>query len=841
MMEVEERSSSSDFGNLLRRHRLTAGLSQEALAERARVSVDGISALERGRRRTPQRETLALLAGALGLDDEQRKELEAAAWRVHVPRRDASVTAGSRSSARTPDLPTAMTTFVGRDAELAEILQLVGEHRFVTITGAGGVGKTQAALQIGRRVAHEGEMVCFVDLAPIGDGSLAPAAVAAAIGVQEVADRSLTETLISYLRGKKLLIIVDNCEHVISEAAKLANALLTGCEHVKILATSREPLRVAGEYVFRLPSLNTPVAEKTRLTASEAISYEAIALFVDRACAADHSFALTDDNARDVAEVCRHLDGIPLAIELAATRIGSLPAKALNKELSERFRLLSGGERTAPARQQTMRCAIDWSYDLLSSREQRLFERLSVFAGGCALADVLAVCCDESVPEDEILSLLSSLVDKSLLQANLEGPEPRYRLLESFRAYGQEKLVQRGEVQNIAYRHASAFLELVERANLARASGSAQLSIERVTEEGDNFRAALQWSLTNRGDVSLGQRLTGELWGLYFIQIVRGFSLSEGRSWVAAALCLADEQTPKNVVARLHLSNVQIAISASNYAQVFASAERAASEYKALNDSSGIVNAQNFMSHALINLGKRTEAAALLRKNLLLARKLSDSRTSELAWTLRLLASTEGDLAIARNYIGEALEIYAAIGLKHASAYALQNLAECEFRAGDAESALSHASDALERLIDLGSSAVLAKVFALNEISLFLTSLARYDEARSYAIEALHDAWERDMVAHFLWSLENIAGILVLAATNEPGAGADCSRAARVLGFAGARRAALGGLRNDFAQPHFDRIVGLLRDELGGEAAARLMADGATITEDEAIELAMSS
>jgi len=385
------------------------------------------------------------------------------------------------------------------------------------------------------------------------------------------------------------------------------------------------------------------------------------------------------------------------------------------------------------------------------------------------------------------------------------------------------------------------FLELIERANLTLAADSTQVSIERLFEEGDNFRAALQWALTNRGDVTLGQRLTGELWGSFFHRTVRGLSESEGRRWAAAALRLVDEHTPRSVIARLHLTEGQLARTEGNFVQAFASTERAAIEYRALNDSKGIVCAQALMSHALIQLGKRAEAAALLRKNLDLARKLPESQTRDLMFTLRLLAIAEADLESARNYIGEALKIGAATGHKHASAYALQNLAECEFRAGDCESALCHASDALERLIELGSSAVEAKVFALNEISLFLTSLARYDEARSYAYEALHDSRERGMVADFLWSLENIAGIQAFAAAIEPAPWNQYSRAARLLGFADAQRAALGGVRYDFAQPQFDQILSVLHDGLGAEVADQLMRDGAVITEDEATELALTS
>ncbi|MGA7354420.1 MAG: helix-turn-helix domain-containing protein, partial [Candidatus Cybelea sp.] len=498
VVEDEGRTvGSPEFGTLLRSFRLTAGLSQEALAERAGMSAHGIRALERGYRRTPQRGTLVLLSGALALSDEQQQELEVAAarWVLLRDGSKASVTVGPWPDTLASNLPLSLASFVGRERELDEIATLVREHRLVTLTGSGGVGKTQTALHVTTALS-DASAPWFVGLAPIGDPSLVTSAIASALHVPEVPNRPPLETLLEYLKNKTLLLLLDNCEHVVAQAATVADALLTNCPRVRILATSREPLRTDGEQIYRIPSLS---------------SRDSIALFSDRARSVDHRFALTEDNAPAVAELCRRLDGIPLAIELAAARVDSLSIAALVERLEARFRVLAGGERTALPRQQTMRATIDWSYDLLSSPEQRVFERLSIFAGGCTLTSAQAVCAAEDVAAADVFNLASSLVDKSMVVAEFDGIEPRYRLSESFRQYGREKLVDRGEAEIVAHRHALACLELAEQLERAYNNELEEVFLEQGRQELDNWRAALVWSLGARGDVALGQRLAGQL------------------------------------------------------------------------------------------------------------------------------------------------------------------------------------------------------------------------------------------------------------------------------------------------------------------------------------------
>ncbi len=404
-----------DFGTLLRQYRVAAGLSQEALAERARLSSHGVSALERGYRRTPQRETVALLSDALALGDEQRQAFEAAAarWVLLRSERGASVTVGPWADGASSNLPAAVSSLIGRDTELAEVASLLREHRLVTLTGTGGVGKTQTALHVGATLSGDaGGAAWFIGFASIVDASFVVASIASTLGVQEVANRSLFETLRAHLKNRTLLLIFDNCEHVITEVANVAEVLLAGCPRVRILATSREPLRAPGERTYRLPPLSFPSAEAAgRFGATEATAYGAISLFVDRARGVDDRLELTDENAPAIADICRRLDGIPLAIELAAARVGVLAVRELAQRLDERFQILTGGGRAAVPRQKTLAALIDWSYDLLTPQEQQLFTRLAVFKGSFDADAATSVCGTDGLAGVDVFDLIVSLAE----------------------------------------------------------------------------------------------------------------------------------------------------------------------------------------------------------------------------------------------------------------------------------------------------------------------------------------------------------------------------------------------------------------------------------------------
>ncbi len=828
-MENEERGSgSSSFGRLLRRYRIAAGLSQEALADRARMSTNGISALERGYRRTPQRETLALLAGALALDDEQRKDFETTARSGWAPR-GPSVTLGPWPDAGIANLPFALTTFVGRERELDEIATLVRQHRMVTLTGAGGIGKTQTALRAGTQSTIDGA-VCFVDLSSIGDPSLGAAAIAAPLRLQEVSNRPLLDTVLAYLKNKTLLLILDNCEHVITAAATVAGNVLGGCPRVRILATSREPLRAAGEHCYRLPSLSVPSRRAIRRKgATLAASSAAITLFTDRARAVDHRFELTEESAPIIGEICRRLDGIPLAIELAAARVNVLSVKAIAEKLDDRFRILTGGHRTALPRQQTMRATIDWSYDILAAPEQRVFERLSVFPGGCGLAAATSVCVSDEVAEDDLITLLASLVDKSLLVADFEGMEPRYRLLESFRQYAREKLAARSEQRMVARRYASACLDLVERFNHAYDFEPDEVWRTLAQEELDNWRAVLQWALTERSDILLGQRLVGDLatvWG--------EFAILEGRRWITFALGLVDEATPMSVVAGLNCAHATVAWRLREHDVQLASSEMALARYRALGDPLGIARAQSLAGHSLSSLKRVAEAKVLLNEARLVG-SLGDRRL--VAFILRCLAMANvigGDLVGGRRYLMEALPLYEALGAKLGIAATMNDLAELEFSVGNAELALQHATEALVAARESNDMRVVA--MTLNAMAEHFVSMARYNEAEQHAREGLDIALEQQLGVVAAWHLQTLAEITVLRLPlGEAREARTCVRAARILGFVGARLAALGSAVGD-DRPGYDRALAMMCDMIGTDVVQTSMAAGAAISEEQAVE-----
>jgi non-specific serine/threonine protein kinase len=535
---------------LLRRYRLAAGLTQEALAERAGLSVPGLSALESGKRQAPYRHTVAALVTALGLTSSEAAALQAAVVRV---RPQASTAPAPRGEDAAPDgtaltllpeppaarsnLPVQPTSFIGREREQAEVAALLGRAPLVTLMGAGGCGKTRLALAVAAMVLEDyPDGVRLVELAALADPTLVPQAVVQALGLREQPGCTPLEMLTSSLKHRGVLLVVDNCEHLVGACAELATALLRSCPQLRLLATSREALEVAGEALYRVPSLSMP--DLDQLPPLDRLArYEAVQLFLERAQARRADFALSSRNAGAVAQVCAQLDGIPLAIELAAARVASLPVEAIAARLDDRFRLLTGGPRTALPRQRTLRATLDWSWDLLDAQEQILLRRLSVFVGGCTLGAAEAVGSGDGVAEAEVLDRLAALVGKSLVHAAADG-EPRYRLLETVRQYGTERLAEAGELEEMRQRHAAYYLTLGLEAmpHLYRAEQIAWM--DRLDLELDNLRGALAWCV-ERGQAGeqeatrRGLMVAGRI--IHFYQ--RGH-IHEGQAWLTRLFVL---------------------------------------------------------------------------------------------------------------------------------------------------------------------------------------------------------------------------------------------------------------------------------------------------------------
>jgi predicted ATPase/transcriptional regulator with XRE-family HTH domain len=807
------------FGDLLREFRLAAGLSQEALAERALISVDGISSLERGVNRTPQRETLDLLIRALNLNDEQRGRIEALAQRPSKPRMS---NRPRREVVECNNLPVARTAFIGRERDVADVKALMNRHSLVTLVGSGGVGKTRLALQVGTELLDQyPDGAWFVDLAPISDPVLVSSVAAQALGMRQQEGCRVDEAIPPWLKRKKLLLIFDNCEHVVEMVASLVDAILATAQEVRILATSRQALAIAGEGVHRLPSLSVP-AEATGSKTDDALHYDAVALFVDRATANDARFTLTDDTAPIVAEICRRLDGIPLAIELAAARVKVLSVPHLAERLNERFKILTGGNRSALPRQKTLSALIDWSYDLLTPQEQLLFARLGIFASGFGLDAATSVCGGDSLDEFEILDLLGSLTDKSLVVADTSGEHERYRLLESTAAYALEKLSASGEREILARRHAEYFRDHALAAAERFGTGSTLAWRAGAELELDNDRTALAWALTQGNDAVLGGAVAGALSTLW---VGAGLAV-EGRYWISLALERVSEAQQPHVAARLRLALAYL----SSGKRRQDAAERAMQLYASAGDVRRAARAQRELAWALMQMGRLDEAQAAN------AQALATSRACEDAWNAAVclnvqasIARVRGDGCAARELFAQALAAYRALGDESGTAVVLTNVAELEFANGHPEQALCAASEALEIHVR-GKNATSIATGHTNSAA-YRIALGDLTEARESAREGLRVARQGRNELSIAIALQHLALLAAL--------GGDARRGAQLLGYVDAQYTALGLQREPTERWGYEKLITALRETLSADEIAALAADGAAWSEDQAVEEAL--
>lgn len=832
-MEVEERATGSGFGSLLRRHRLAAGLSQEALAERARMSSHGISALERGQRRSPQRDTLALLAGALALSGEQRLEFEAAAVRPSTPRAGFT-TVGPWPDTRAVDLPLSLGSFVGRETELHEIAALVCEHRLITLTGTGGIGKTQTALKVATALSDSaGTEVSFVGLAAVGDPLSVVSAIASTLGVREPHNELLLEKLAAYLKHKALLLVLDNCEHLIEEVARVAEALLANCQNLRILATSREPLRAGGEHAYRIPSLSVPPPElRNGLRAKDAAEYTALALFCDRARAVDHRFAIVDENVSVVADICARLDGIPLCIELAAARVNALSLQSLFEKLNDRLAPLAGTRAMAP-RQQTMAATIEWSYNLLTPSERRFFERLSVFGGGCTLGMALSVCSDAGQDETEILELMSSLVDKSLVVPDVGAEKSRYMLLETTRLYARERLAQRGESDALADRLARALLQLSREIAGTQAIYNARLdrspeALRTMRAEGANFDEAMQWAIARHADTRLGQELA---WRVPFLRA------SDALRWLSLALDGVDESTPSSLAIRLEVQFAWCCVDLRAHENAVEMARRAVDESRKLGDSQLLAVARRLLGRALSHAWKLDEAESELQQALAYWRESGDRRA--IATTLSYLgfaAFRRGAYSHARRLNLDALETLRDSDARHARLIKIE-LARAEYGLGHHDVALAYSREVLPDLeAEAAEGGFTCVILMLNQCT-FLLALDRFDEAREVALRALIVTLDAQNPRPDL--APYVAGTLAKVTVLHPDRSRGISltepleSCVKLIGWNEAACAARGESDPDETVEE----LSILRREVGEESVEALLTEGASLDHSTAIEL----
>ncbi len=747
---------------------------------------------------------------------------------------DQTEAAGPAQRVAQHNLPLALTSFVGRDREIAQLEKLLRSSRLLTLCGPGGIGKTSLAIAVVRRnLDAYPDGAWFVDLAQAHDDASFVQAFAATFGLQESPGREMIDVVISHLKNKRLLLVIDNCEQVVAEAARIVEAILQACPYVVVVATTREQLGIRGEEVFRVPSLGVPDERTSRaLTAAAALEYGAIELFVDRAHAANRSFALTDENAPAIAAICRRLDGIALAIELAAARVRVLSVKDVASSLDERFALLTGGTRTALPRQKTLRAMIDWSYDLLSEKERLLFRRLAVFAGSFTLNDAAAVLCAPGIGGDvklepaETLDLLASLIDKSLLQADFTAEQVRYALLESMRAYATEKLRGHGELAALNRAHAEAFTAAAEELESEFDTIPDAEWMRLAEPQLDNSRAALRWAFGPDGDAALGQRLATALRPTWF-----ALAPSEGRRWIQVALRSLDGATPSAIAAKLALSEAHLAVLSQQYTAALPQAERASRLFGELGDRQGEALANMFAGAALGMQGEVAEGTLLLQASLEEFRTSRSRRNNAAALSyLGVFQLVSGDVAASRPFFYEALDLYKSIGAARPAANVASYLAEAAFQDGDPADAARLVRVSLSAERNINDPDALA--FVLCNLAAYLVALDSWDDARESAQEALQLALDREIPAATVWALHHLVAIAALRAGDDA---QDRRRAARLAGFVDGRIAELNLPRDFTEQAERERTSEALRDALGNEAAA-LEEEGRGWSESRAVE-----
>ena len=771
-------------------------------------------------------------------------------------------------AAHRDNLPQELTAFVGRTAELVQIQDMLADPavRILTLHGPGGIGKTRLALAgAALMVERFPDGAWFVPLAALTDPTLVPEAIANVFGVRATIDQTTLEAVIEYLAGREALLVLDNVEQILDAGAAVA-ALALGCRQLTILITSRTPLSIRGEQVFPVPPLSLPSEahgfrepDLQHLAANDAIQ-----LFADRASLVRPGFTLDAENINAVATICRRLDGLPLAIELAAARTRLLRPAQLLARLDQRLPLLTGGPRDAPVRQQTLRAAIEWSYDLLDPAEQEVFARLAVFRGGATLEAIQAVCQDSDAPGETFMDLLEqveSLARQSLLALDEGSATPRVQLLETIREYALERLAQQGEREVVATRHAGHFLDLAERAH-AGLTGAEQADwLDVLASDHDNLRAALDTFVERAASID-ALRLASALWQFWWI---RGH-LTEGRERLRVVLALADRAvTPPDLLARAldgagalaeaqgdiphaarcheealalwrsagdligqarSLENLGL-IDLHDHGNAAAAREYFASAlalYEQEHDQPGIVSALRNLGDASLFEEQFPEATTLYTRALGIARKLGHTRNmAAIVMSLGALAFFQSEAGQAARLYEESLVYWRELDDLPGTALALGNLGEALDHLGESARAEPLYIECLEISRQIGDRQGIA--FALSHLARLLSQRGEHEQAVPRFIQSARISQEIGDAPRAAESLEGLAGAVV-----QLGAGPD---AARLLGLAGAVRQQSDSPRLNVHQPEYERAVATIEAAVGPDGFAALVSEGAEMAQED--------
>lgn len=720
------------------------------------------------------------------------------------------------------NLPIPLSSFIGRNRETSELKERLSRTRLLTLTGAGGSGKTRLAIQVATDLVDAfKDGAWWVDLAALTDPELVVAAVAKTFGIRETSDRALAERLADLLRTKQLLLVLDNCEHLVGASSQLSEKLLSACPHLRILATSREAFGIAGEMVYPVPTLALPQAQALP-SVEMLMQYEGVRLFVERARAVQADLSITAENAPKIVEICQRLDGIPLAIELAAARAKVLSVEQIAERLAGRLSLLTIGSRNAPPRQQTLRATIDWSYGLLSEEERTLFRRLAVFVGGWAYEAVEGVGQTEP-PRVNSLDVLSRLVDKSLVLKAERGNTTRYGMLETIREYALEKLQESGEADAVHKRRLDFLLGMAREAD-AQLTGAKQIQwLDRLEVELDNIRSALTWSL-ERDQAAEGLELAGSLWRYW---LMHGH-LSEGRQWLEAALTRAGSLRRTVSAARALDSAGALAWLQADYSVARAQLEEARAICTAQADVGNLGYALTWLGMVLPDQGQVAEGRACAEQAGELFRETGDKwgfahSLFVLGRSLRL----SGDTQLARAYCENSVRLFRELGDRWGVALSVGQLGVIAEQEGDYAAARSLLSERLTLAREFGSRHLVA--FALYYLGRAAYHCSAYDEAVARWKECLEVS---RLIGQKDTTLSAIEGLGWIAGMNgQP------KQAARLLGAAEGLRHANRIPRDVVDQAEYGRNLALLRGGIDLSA----WAEASTMSFEQAVEYALNS
>jgi predicted ATPase/class 3 adenylate cyclase len=745
------------------------------------------------------------------------------------------------------NLPAQMTSFIGREREIREVKQALNQYRLVTLTGSGGIGKSRLSLQVGTQCLPEfPDGVWLVELAAVTDPAIILPTFLSVFKLREDTHRNALDTLTGHLREKNLLLLLDNCEHLIDACSQISTSLLQSCSNLRILATSREALAISGEYTYRVPSLHTPDAANL-MPLEQLAKVDSIRLFLERAVTAKPGFVLTQANASSLVQICARLDGIPLAIELAASRIKVLSPEQIAARLDDRFRLLTGGSRAALPRQQTLRAAIDWSYSLLSDPEKMLFRRLAVFLGGWSLEAAESVCGIEQTPayyfaakkgitveRFDVLDLLTRLVDKSLIYVEETTAGSRYHRLETIRQYSRERFFETNEVEVVLDRHLAFFVEFAELVD-EKLKGSDEVEWQsRMAAEQDNLRAALDWGLNRNPDSAL--RIAGAA-NLFWT--ASGYS-AEGFHWTQKALEQVDKSPlapgtskEQRLIARAKALRglTRLYLSLGDNAKAKQAAEESVALYRQSQDRRGLAFALVVLAYPLEFLGLRVQAEAALQESYSIAQSEQDTYgiCRSLNRLARVIVQLYHDPDLAQGYVEEALRLARETGLRSQEAQASEILGFIAIHRNDYETARARLQESMRLYEEVGSS--FNVTLEKSNLAHLERKLGHHTEALEYyrqTISVFRDIGQTGAVAH---QLECFGFIALAQGQNK--------YAVQLFAAAHSLREKSGTPMTPDEQVYFDEQLKNLREQLDPGTFTSFWTKGRGLKMEQAIDLAL--